>query len=48
MYSNNDPHGWEIRTREGKLIADGFSNYQQAARLIPWRKRGEWFPVRSR
>lgn len=34
MYNNNDPHGWEIRTREGVLIEKGFSNYAKAAAQI--------------
>lgn len=37
MYSNQDPHGWEIRSREGKIIEKGFPNYAKAAaRIRQW------------
>lgn len=34
MFSNNDPHGWEIRNREGKVVEKGFPSYAKAAARI--------------
>lgn len=34
MYSNNDPHGWEIRDREGRTLEKGFPSYAKAAAKI--------------
>lgn len=33
-YQHNDPRGWVIKTREGKVVEKGFPNYAEAAARI--------------